>query len=146
MIDAKRARAHINTLREAIRLRKVDPKLADVDRWLVLDGKRRDLQGKVDALNSEKKELAKLGRENPDAARAKGVELRDASRALEAEMAAVNEEWQHILDWFPNWPHTDMPHGAGEEDNVEEKAWIPGVGYIESDQLGTGGDSARHMP
>ena len=87
MIDAKKARAQIDTLREAIRLRKVDPKLADVDRWLVLDGVRRDLQGKIDALNSEKKELAKLGRENPDAARAKGVELREASRALEAEMA-----------------------------------------------------------
>ena len=51
MIDAKRARAHIDMLREAIRLRNVDPKLADVDRWLVLDGKRRDLQGKIDALN-----------------------------------------------------------------------------------------------
>ena len=37
MIDAKKARAQIDTLREAIRLRKVDPKLADVDRWLVLD-------------------------------------------------------------------------------------------------------------
>ncbi|MGB1890406.1 MAG: serine--tRNA ligase [Candidatus Latescibacterota bacterium] len=146
MIDAKKARAQIDTLREAIRLRKVDPKLADVDRWLVLDGMRRDLQGKIDALNSEKKELAKLGRENPDAARAKGVELRDASRALEAEMASVNDEWQQILDWFPNWPHPDMPHGAGEEDNVEEKAWIPGVGYLERDQLGTGEDSARHMP
>ena len=45
MIDAKKARAQIDTLREAIRLRKVDPKLADVDRWLVLDGMRRDLQG-----------------------------------------------------------------------------------------------------
>ena len=92
MIDAKKARAQIDTLREAIRLRKVDPKLADVDRWLVLDGIRRDLQGKIDALNSEKKELAKLGRENPDAARAKGVKLRDASRALEAEMAALRAE------------------------------------------------------
>ena len=30
MIDAKKARAQIDTLREAIRLRKVDPKLAEV--------------------------------------------------------------------------------------------------------------------
>ena len=128
MIDAKKARAQIDTLREAILLRKVEPKMAHVERWLVMDGMRRDLQGKIDALNSEKKELAKLGRENPDAARAKGVELRDASRALEAEMASVNDEWQQILDWFPNWPHPDMPHGAGEEDNVEEKAGSPGRG------------------
>ena len=33
MIDAKK-RVQVDTLREAIRLRKVDPKLADVDRGL----------------------------------------------------------------------------------------------------------------
>jgi seryl-tRNA synthetase len=146
MIDAKKARADVEALRESIRLRKVDPQDANVDRWLDLDERRRELQGKIDALNSEKKELAKLGRENPDAARAKGVELRDAARALETDMSEVNDEWQRILDWFPNWPHPDMPHGAGEEDNVEEKAWIPGVGYLGADKLGVGEDSAQHMP
>lgn len=146
MIDAKKARADVEALRESIRLRKVDPQDANVDRWLDLDERRRELQGKIDALNSEKKELAKLGRENPDAARAKGVELRDAARALETDMSEVNDEWQRIIDWFPNWPHPDMPHGAGEEDNVEEKAWIPGVGYLGADKLGVGEDSAQHMP
>lgn len=146
MIDAKTARANADVLREAIRLRKVDPAHANVDRWLELDGMRRELQGEIDALNSEKKELAKLGRENPDAARAKGMELREASRVLDTKMGEVNDEWQRILDWFPNWPHVDMPHGAGEEDNVEEKAWVPGQGYLDSDKLGTGEDSARHMP
>lgn len=146
MIDAKTARANADALREAIRLRKVNPAHANVDRWLELDGMRRELQGEIDALNSEKKELAKLGRENPDAARAKGMELRDKSRALDASMGEVNDEWQRILDWFPNWPHEDMPHGAGEEDNVEEKAWVPGQGYLPSDKLGVGEESARHMP
>ncbi len=146
MIDAKTARANADALRESIRLRKVNPAHANVDRWLELDGMRRELQGEIDALNSEKKELAKLGRENPDAARAKGMELRDKSRALDASMGEVNDEWQRILDWFPNWPHEDMPHGAGEEDNVEEKAWVPGQGYLPSDKLGVGEESARHMP
>ncbi|MFT5091086.1 MAG: seryl-tRNA synthetase, partial [Planctomycetota bacterium] len=146
MIDAKIARTNIEGLREAIRLRKVDPAKADVDRWLVLDDKRRELQGQIDGLNSEKKELAKLGRENPDAARVKGQELREKGRELELEMGRVTGEWQQILDWFPNWPHPDMPHGAGEEDNVEEKAWIPGLGYLSADKLGKGEDSAQHMP
>jgi hypothetical protein len=43
MIDAKTARANVEALREAIRLRKVDPAKADVDRWLVLDDKKREL-------------------------------------------------------------------------------------------------------
>ena len=146
MIDAKTARANVEALREAIRLRKVDPAKADVDRWLVLDDKKRELQGEIDALNGEKKELAKLGRENPDAAPVKGQELRETGRELEQEMSTITDEWQQILDWFPNWPHPDMPHGMGEEDNVEEKAWIPGQGYLSADKLGTGEDSAQYMP
>ena len=146
MIDAKTARANVEALREAIRLRKVDPAKADVDRWLVLDDKKRELQGEIDALNGEKKELAKLGRENTDAARVKGQELREKGRELEQEMSTITDEWQQILDWFPNWPHPDMPHVMGEEDNVEEKAWIPGQGYLSADKLGTGEDSAQYMP
>jgi seryl-tRNA synthetase len=65
---------------------------------------------------------------------------------LEQEMSTITDEWQQILDWFPNWPHPDMPHGMGEEDNVEEKAWIPGQGYLSADKLGTGEDSAQYMP
>jgi seryl-tRNA synthetase len=146
MIDAKTVRADSEALREAIRLRKVDPEKADVDRWLELDGKRRKLQGEIDALNVEKKDLAKLGRENPDAAREKGQQLREQARALEQQMGEITGEWQQILDWFPNWPHADMPLGAGEEDNIEEKVWIPGRGYLPSDKLGKGEDSTQHMP
>ncbi len=146
MIDVKTIRAETEALREAIRLRKVDPEKADVDRWLELDVKRRQLQGEIDALNIEKKQLAKLGRENPDAAREKGQQLREQGRTLERQMGELTGEWQQILDWFPNWPHADMPRGAGEEDNPEIKVWIPARGYLDEEKLGKGNDSAQYMP
>ena len=146
MIDAKLIRANPDALRAAVRFRGVDTERADVDRWLELDAERRRLQTDIDTLNSEKKELARLGRSDPAAAREKGQELRQRGRQLEEELGAVAGEAQEIMDWFPNWPHQNMPPGAGEDENVEEKAWIPGSGYLEAERLGRANDSAEHMP
>ena len=146
MIDAKEIRVRPDDLREAIRARKVDPAKADLDRWLQLDARKRQLQVAVDRLNQEKKQLARLGRSDPEAARRKGQELREEGRRMAREMARVGGEWQEILDWFPNWPHPDMPRGEGEEDNVEEKAWVPGSGYLDRALLGAGEASRAAMP
>ncbi|MEE3233193.1 MAG: serine--tRNA ligase [Candidatus Latescibacterota bacterium] len=146
MIDARMARGNIEELRKSIEHRKVDLSKADVDRWVELDEDRRKLQGKIDYINVEKKELAKLGKENPEAARNKGKELRERSRELERELDLVSKEWQQIFDWFPNWPDAGMPIGHGEEDNVEEKVWIPGDGYFARDRLGVGDHSVQYMP
>ena len=146
MIDVREIRKDPDALRRVIGLRKVDPQKADVDRWLELDGKRRTLQQEIDALNSKKKELAQLGRTDPDAARQKGQELREQGRQFEQQMDEITREWQAILHWFPNWPHPDMPHGEGEEDNIEENAWVPGQGYLDVGQLGKGERCAAAMP
>ncbi len=146
MIDVKQIRANPEALREAIRRRKVDPHLADVDRWLELDGQRRKLQVEVDGVNGEKKKLARLGKIDPEAARARGQELREQGRKLEVEVAAIGAEWQRIMDWFPNWPHPDMPAGESEADNPEEKVWLPATGYLDAGELGTGDHSAAAMP
>jgi seryl-tRNA synthetase len=141
MIDVKLLRTDPEAMRRAIRLRRVDPQKADLDRWLQLDERRRQLQGEIDGLNTAKKELSRLGRTDPEAARQQGQELREKSRLLEQEMDQLSAQWQAILDWFPNWPHPQMPEGAGEEENIEEKAWIPGQGY-----LSPLGHSTQHMP
>ena len=146
MIDSRQARANPDRLKEIIRLRKVDPAKADVDRWLQLDERRRALQAEIDGLNAEKKKIADIGRSDPNAARARGQELREKTQALEAESDAVNAEWNQIMQWFPNFIDPEMPEGRGEEDNVEETAWVPGSGYLSSEQLGTGNFSAQFMP
>jgi seryl-tRNA synthetase len=57
MLEVREIRAHPDRLREAVRLRRVDPAKADVDRWLVLDEQRRKLQSELGAINNEKKQL-----------------------------------------------------------------------------------------
>src|SRR5262249_41946484 len=113
MLDVRAIRANPEALREAIRRRKVDPARADLDRWLALDEQRHHLQARLDELNAEKNKLAQLGRQNPESARARGQEIRQASREIEDQLGPVTQEWQSILDWFPNWPHPDMPDGDG---------------------------------
>lgn len=146
MLDLRQARANPERLKENVRLRKVDPALADVDRWLTLDEERRTLQTQIDAANAEKKQLAAIGKTDPQAAREQGQALRERTRALEERLEAITAEFEAILQWFPNWIDDAMPQGAGEEDNVEECAWIPGAGYLPAEKLGKGNDSAPHMP
>ena len=146
MIDPKQARANPDRLKEIVRLRKVDPSRADVDRWLELDKRRRALQAEIDSLNSEKKKIAALGKTDADRARQKGQELRQKSKQLDAEVAEVTSACTRLMDWFPNIIDPEMPEGEGEEDNVEECAWIPRQGYLKDDQLGRSNHSAQFMP
>jgi seryl-tRNA synthetase len=50
------------------------------------------------------------------------------------------------MAWFPNFIDPAMPEGRGEEDNVEEVAWVPGSGYLPKEQLSVGNHSAQFMP
>jgi seryl-tRNA synthetase len=146
MLDVRRIRANPELVREAIRLRRVDPTKADLDRWLELDDRRRLVQGALDELNAEKNKVAQLGKTDPNAARAKGQELRARSRELEEQLVPLTHEWQAILEWFPNLPHPAMPVGTGEDDNLEEAAWIPGTGYLPTAALGKNAHTAPLMP
>src|SRR5687768_8296299 len=111
MLEPRLIRANPDRLREAIRLRGVDPAKADVDRWLLLDEERRRVQTDLDTVNAEKKQLASLGRTDPDAARQQGQALRVRGRDLEDELDRITGEWRGIMAWFPNWPHLKMPPG-----------------------------------
>jgi seryl-tRNA synthetase len=146
MLDPRTIRANPERLKEIVRLRKVDPAKADVDRWLALDERRRALQTEIDAVNVEKKQVAGLGRTDPDAARRKGQELRERSKELDDAYDAVVAEQAAIMDWLPNWIDEGMPEGRDEEDNVELCAWVPVTGYLDAGKLGRGNTSAPHMP
>ena len=146
VIDVRLLRAHPERMRAAIRKRRVDARKANLDRWLELDEQRRRVQGALDEVNARRNKLGSLGRTDPEGARTQGQALRARSRELEEQIAQVTKEWQSILDWFPNWPHPAMPEGESDEDNVEECAWVPGLGYVEPSDLGRGGHTAPLMP
>ena len=85
MLDPRQVRANPDRLKEIVRLRKVDPAKADVDRWLQLDERRRALQTEIDNANAQKKQIADLGRSDPAAARERGQELRERTRELDPD-------------------------------------------------------------
>src|SRR5215203_1137560 len=102
MIDARQARQQPDVVKQNVLLRKVDPSKADVDKWLQLDERRREIQTLINDLNADRKRVADLGKSNPDAARAAGQELRDKSRTLETELTEVSAAATEIMEWFPN--------------------------------------------
>jgi seryl-tRNA synthetase len=65
---------------------------------------------------------------------------------MEAQFTEITTQWTACMEWFPNWIDPEMPEGAGEDDNVEECAWIPQQGYLDPKQLGTANHSAQFMP
>ena len=146
MLDVKEIRANPERLREAIALRNVDPGKADLDRWLELDERRRVLRAELDKINAEKNKLAGLGKTDVEAARMLGQKLRERARSVEAELSQVTAAGQAIGDWFPNWPHPEMPRGHGEDDNVVVAAWVPRVGYLNLNGERGYGETARLMP
>ena len=146
MVDARTIRTHPNDMREAIRIRRVDPRRANLDRWLELDAEKRRLTRGQEELSAERKQLAQLGKSDPGAARMRGSELRQLSHEIDERLRVVTEEWQGILDWFPNFPDRCMPEGNGEEDNVEERVWVPDKGYLMPGRRVRDSESAQHMP
>ncbi len=74
MLDLKLVRGNPARLREAIRLRKVDPLKANLDRWLELDERRRQLSLALERLNAQRKSLAGRGKSDPTTIQSAGQE------------------------------------------------------------------------
>ncbi|MFQ5492941.1 MAG: serine--tRNA ligase [Candidatus Dojkabacteria bacterium] len=149
MLDSDFIRNNADEVKRVIASGRSDPEKADIDRWLELDAKRRELLSAQDELNREKNELAKIGKEGGDIekVRAMGREVKERSQKLAAELDDIVKEWQEILDWVPNMPLGDMPEGAGEEDNLILRAWTPDNGYLERlEGLKARGNSEDDMP
>lgn len=48
-------------------------------------------------------------------------EIKETSKALQAEMDQAAEDMQNLLYTIPNVPYEEVPEGAGAEDNLVVK-------------------------
>lgn len=148
MIDINFIRQNPDKLKAIINGGRSNPQKANVDLWLELDQKRRELLTKQEKLNRQKNELAQLGKQggNIEEIRTKGQELKEEGKELEEMIRDITVQWQEILDWMPNIPvsEDDMPFGKGEPDNLVIKAWLPASGYLDITQDLE--STAEHMP
>lgn len=102
---------------------------APINRVLVLDDKRRELQLKNDNLGRElNKFAASIGalmkqgkKEEAAVAKNEVAELKEAQKGISAELGAVEGEIREILLSVPNLPYAGVPEGKTAADNVVEK-------------------------
>jgi seryl-tRNA synthetase len=104
---------------------------ATIEEILVADDNRKKTQTELDANLAEANKLAKeIGdlfkqgkKDEADGLKAKTAELKEASKALDAQLAEWEEKLKQLLYTVPNVPYSDVVFGKGAEENVEVFAW-----------------------
>ena len=115
MLDIRRIRNEPDVVKASMARRGVD--VADVDRVLDLDARRRELATARDALRAEIKEVSReVGRHKgsgdaaaAETAAARSRELGEQEKARADEEGVVAEELHQLLLRIPNVIHDDAP-------------------------------------
>lgn len=126
MLDPKLIRENPDSIRQMLENRRAS---WPVDEALALDTRRRELLAEAESLkamrNEGSRKVAALKKEDPEKARLMET-LREAGarvRALDAELAKVEERFEELLLQLPNMPHPSVPVGVDENDNPEIRRW-----------------------
>ncbi len=126
MLDIKFIRDNPDRVKQNIANRQADPAKADVDKLLLLDARKIQLEKEIDKLREGRNKLAE---ELKDAAKRtpekieEGKKLKDGIDVLETELKEVLADWQEIMDWIPNVVSPLMPIGSDSSGNIEIKSW-----------------------
>ncbi len=124
MLDIKFIRENKEEIQEAVKNKNID---LDIEKLLELDGKRRELLQKIEALRAQRNELAgSLGAE-PDSQGAepsseqieKGRKLKKGIAELGEELEKIEAEYKELMAKAPTIPSEDTPIGKDETENVE---------------------------
>ncbi len=144
MLDARLIRSDPDAVRAALDRRDAG---SMVDEFLVLDTRRRELLGRVEALRAERnaaaKAIAEARKQGGDAAAeiARQAELKEGQAAGEAELAEVERELHELMLRIPNIPHPAVPRGRSDEDAalVRVHGKPPEFGFEPRDHLALAG-------
>ena len=127
MLDVKMMRQNFDYVQEKLMTRGV--KKETLAEFMELDESRRKLLVKTEELkkyrNDVSAEIAQLKRNKEDAT-AKINEMKEVGgniKALDEEVAQVDEKLHQIATTLPNLPDDSVPVGKDEEDNVEVRRW-----------------------
>jgi len=126
MLDRKLIRNDPDRVREGIRNKGSD---FDLDNFLEVDRKRRELLQEVESLKHEKnvasKEISRLMREKQDASDLIESMKKTSStiKEYENDLKEITEQLQDLELAIPNIPHQSAPVGACEEDNPVIREW-----------------------
>ena len=102
---------------------------ATIEQVLAFNDKRRSTQNQLDKnlaeVNSLSKSIGQLmkegKKEDAETAKARVAEIKETSKALQAEMDKAQEDMTNLLYTIPNVPYDSVPEGVSAEVNVVEK-------------------------
>ncbi|MDY6844631.1 MAG: serine--tRNA ligase [Thermodesulfobacteriota bacterium] len=126
MLDIRMVSENTQYVKEMLQLRGGSYGLDD---FLHLASRRKELLGEAESLKHERnlasKKISQLKKENKDSY--EEIELmKEVSRKikkLDDEIQKIELKSRELLLIIPNLPHTSVPQGSSEEDNLEVKRW-----------------------
>lgn len=121
MLDRKFILENLEQVRQNCVNRNVQ---VDVDRFVELESKRRELQASSEELNRLANEVSRtIGKAKDEAERnarkEEGKALREQKAAADQQLAEIMEELDAIHSAIPNMTHPDAPIGVDDKDNLE---------------------------
>ena len=130
MLDPKLLRSDLNAVAESLKIKRYD---LDTEAFLSLERQRKDLQLAAERLQQERNTYAKsMGKligeakakgEDVEPLKAAGERIKADSTAADAALAKVQKALDGLLHGIPNVPHSSVPAGNDEDDNVEVRRW-----------------------
>ncbi len=127
MLDVKRLRNDLEGVKEALANR--GEQLNEIDKFVELDVKRRELIVKSESLKEQKnrvsEQIALLNRDKQDTSTLI-TEMKQVSsqiKEFDQKLREIETEIDQIMYAIPNIPHKSVPKGLTEEDNVPVRHW-----------------------
>ncbi len=126
MLDIKFLRQNIDFVKSKIAERSQS---IDLDAFVRLDAKRRDILQEVEALRNERNAVSKqVGERKKRKEDAQDLisrmgEVSTRIRELEDQLKETEESLQSLLMTIPNIPHESVAYGTSSEDNPVVRVW-----------------------
>ena len=113
MHDLKKIRKDFEAFRKLLDKRSID---INLNKLKELDIANRDCIQKKEALEKEKKDISKS---KDEALFAKSKEISVSIDKINKQQQQIKSDLDKILSNIPNTPHSDVPNGKDENDNIE---------------------------
>ncbi|MDE5729149.1 MAG: serine--tRNA ligase [Clostridia bacterium] len=132
MLDINLIRTNPELVKENIKKKFQNKKLALVDEVLLLDKKKRELQQEGDNLRAQRNSLAKqIGGLMREGKKAEAEEVKEISKknnervaAIEAETAEIDLKLKKDMMAIPNIIAADVPVGKDDSENVQGEVFL----------------------
>jgi seryl-tRNA synthetase len=130
MLDPKLLRSDLNAVAESLLTKGYT---LDSEAFLALEAQRKALQLAAEAVQQERNAYSKsMGKligeakakgDDIEPLKAKGEQLKNDSAVADAALTEIQGQLDSLLQGLPNIPHSSVPAGKTEDDNIELHRW-----------------------